>query len=221
MSRGSGEVPVVHARVGRPRTAQDQPYGDRPPREVLLQVAAELFTAQGYGVTTTRNVAERAGLRQATMYYYFSGKDEIFAALLEDTAAASLTRARRLLGERERSAEERLWELSHMEVLALCADPCPGALYLLPEANFERYARFHTLRNHLREAYLELLNDTAAGRELGADEASLRMRRDLLFTLVEGAVLTRRCDPTRSTAELAQATADAALRIAGVAVARV
>ncbi|MCX5410167.1 hypothetical protein OHA37_00085 [Streptomyces sp. NBC_00335] len=65
------------------------------------------------------------------------------------------------------------------------------------------------------------MNDTAAGRELGANEASLRMRRDLLFTLVEGAVLTRRGDPSRSTAELAQATADVALRIAGVAVGRV
>lgn len=83
------------------------------------------------------------------------------------------------------------------------------------------YARFHALRNLLRDAYLELLNDTAAGRELGANEASLRMRRDLLFTLVEGAVLTRRGDPSRSTAELAQATADVALRIAGVAVGRV
>lgn len=186
---------------------------------MLLQVAAELFTAQGYGVTTTRTVAERAGLRQATMYYYFSGKDEIFAALLEDTAAASLARARRLLAEPERSADERLWVLCHLEVLALCADPCPGALYLLPEASLERYARFHGLRDHLREAYLDLLKETAASRELGADEASLKLRSDLLFTLVEGAVLTRRCDPRRSTAELAQATADAALRIAGVAAA--
>ncbi|WP_420834009.1 TetR/AcrR family transcriptional regulator [Streptomyces antarcticus] len=188
---------------------------------MLLEVAAELFTLKGYGVTTTRAVAERAGMRQATMYYYFSGKDELFAALLEATAAASLGRARRLLAEPERPAEERLWELCHMEVLSLCADPSPGALYLLPEASFERYARFHELRKHLREAYLELLKATGAGCTPGADEASLRLRNDLMFTLVEGAVLTRRCDPARSTADLAQATADAALRIAGIDAARV
>ncbi|MGW7029128.1 helix-turn-helix domain-containing protein [Streptomyces xanthophaeus] len=188
---------------------------------MLLEVAAELFTTQGYGVTTTRVVAERAGMRQATMYHYFSGKDEIFAALLERTAAASLNRARRLLSERDRPAETRLWELCHTEVLTLCADPCPGALYLLPEASFERYARFHDLRGLLREAYLGLLKSTAAGRELGAVDASLRLRNDLVFTLVEGAVLARRCDPARPTADLAQATAHAALRIAGVETARV
>ncbi|MGW7064945.1 helix-turn-helix domain-containing protein [Streptomyces sp. NPDC054904] len=221
MSRGTDELPIGHVRVGRPRTAQDQPYGDRPPRDVLLKVAAELFTTQGYGVTTTRAVAEGAGMRQATMYYYFSGKDEIFAALLESTAAVSLARARRLLVERERPAEERLWELCRMEVLALCADPSPGALYLLPEAGFERYARFHGLRESLRDVYLSLLRETAAERELGIKEASLRLRNDLVFTLVEGAVLARRCDPTRPTADLAQETADAALRIVGVHAARV
>ncbi|MFZ3551714.1 helix-turn-helix domain-containing protein [Streptomyces sp. 4.24] len=188
---------------------------------MLLEIAAELFAVQGYGVTTTRSVAERAGMRQATMYHYFSGKDEIFAALLEATAAASLTRARRLLAESDRPAEERLWELCHMEVLVLCADPGPGALYLLPEASYERHARFHLLRTQLREAYLELLKGTAAGRELGADEASLRLRNDLVFSLVEGAILARRCDLARSMADLAQATADAALRIVGVEGARV
>lgn len=65
---------------------------------MLLQVAAELFTVQGYGITTTRTIAERAGMRQATRHHYFSGKDEISAALLEATAAASLARARGLLG---------------------------------------------------------------------------------------------------------------------------
>ncbi|MGW7318186.1 TetR family transcriptional regulator [Streptomyces sp. NPDC054865] len=111
MSRGTDELPIGHVRVGRPRTAQDQPYGDQPPRDVLLKVAAELFTTQGYGVTTTRAVAEGAGMRQATMYHYFSGKDEIFAALLESTGAVSLARARRLLVERERPAKERRADL--------------------------------------------------------------------------------------------------------------
>lgn len=183
---------------------------------MILQVAAELFTAQGYGATTTRAIAERAGLRQATMYHYFASKDEIFAALLESAATASLTRARRLLAQTERPAEERLWELCQMEVLALCADPSPGALYLLPEASFECHTRFHNLREHLREAYLKLLENTAPGHELSSDQASLRLRNDLVFTLTESAVLAHRCAPGRSIAELADATADAALRIAGI-----
>ncbi|MBT2460000.1 TetR/AcrR family transcriptional regulator [Streptomyces sp. ISL-86] len=163
------------ARVGRPRTSQFQPYGDRPPRDVLLHVATELFTRQGYGVTTTRSIAERAGMRQATMYYYFSGKEEILAELLESTVAASLTRARRLLSEAGRPASERLWQLCHMEVLALCADPCPGALYLLPEAGSERFGRFHDIREQLRDVYLELLESIAADSRLGVEGAALSL----------------------------------------------
>ncbi|THA53141.1 TetR/AcrR family transcriptional regulator [Streptomyces sp. A1136] len=216
MSRGSGKATGELARVGRPRTSQFQPYGDRPPRDALLKVATELFTRQGYGVTTTRSIAERAGMRQATMYYYFSGKEEILAELLESTVTASLTRARRLLSEAARPASERLWELCHMEVLALCVDPCPGALYLLPEAGSERFARFHDMREQLRDAYLELLESIASDSGLGVDGAALSLRNDLVFTLVEGAVLARRCDSARSTGDLAQATADAALRIVGL-----
>ncbi|WP_398913136.1 helix-turn-helix domain-containing protein [Streptomyces sp. CEV 2-1] len=33
-----------------------------------------LFTPRGYAATTTRSVAERAGVRQATMYHYAAGR---------------------------------------------------------------------------------------------------------------------------------------------------
>lgn len=62
-------------RVGRPR-AQERPDSGLSAREELLSAAAELFTTRGYAATTTRAVAERAGMRQATMYHYVSGKED-------------------------------------------------------------------------------------------------------------------------------------------------
>ncbi|MFD9358324.1 TetR/AcrR family transcriptional regulator [Streptomyces sp. NPDC060031] len=214
MSGGAGEGA---RRVGRPRADQLRPDSGRPPREELLCAAAELFTVQGYAATTTRAVAERAGMRQATMYHYFGGKEELLAEILESTVAPSLVLARRLLADADRPADERLWELCRSDVLLLCGGPYNlGALYLLPEVGGSRFTRFRRMRLELKDAYRTLLDSTAVGAELSGDRAGLALRNDLVFGLIEGVMLIHRADPARPVAAFAEATADAALRIAGV-----
>ncbi|WP_317447411.1 helix-turn-helix domain-containing protein [Streptomyces collinus] len=206
--------PPTSRRVGRPR-AQERPASGLPPREEVLAAAAELFTAHGYTATSTRAVAERAGLRQASLYHYFDGKEAILAALLEGTVRPSLEIARELVTRTGTAAEARLWALCHSDVLLLCGGPHnPGALYLLPEAQTERFAVFHQVRAELKAAYGELLADTEPGAALTTEE--LALRTDLVFGLTESVILVRRADPGRDPRVLAPATADAALRVAGV-----
>ncbi|MFF5030264.1 TetR/AcrR family transcriptional regulator [Streptomyces collinus] len=206
--------PPTSRRVGRPR-AQERPASGLPPREEVLAAAAELFTAHGYTATSTRAVAERAGLRQASLYHYFDGKEAILAALLEGTVRPSLEIARELVRRTGTAAEARLWALCHSDVLLLCGGPHnPGALYLLPEAQTERFAVFQQVRAELKAAYGELLTDTEPGAALAAEE--LALRTDLVFGLTESVILIRRADPARDPRVLAAATADAALRVAGV-----
>ncbi|MFF8478726.1 TetR/AcrR family transcriptional regulator [Streptomyces sp. NPDC015414] len=206
--------PPTSRRVGRPR-AQERPASGLPPREEVLAAAAELFTAYGYTATSTRAVAERAGLRQASLYHYFDGKEAILAALLEGTVRPSLEIARELVRRTGTAAEARLWALCHSDVLLLCGGlHNPGALYLLPEAQTERFAVFQQVRDELKAAYGKLLTDTEPGAALGAEE--LALRTDLVFGLTESVILIRRADPARDPRALAAATADAALRVAGV-----
>ncbi|MFE2285895.1 helix-turn-helix domain-containing protein [Streptomyces sp. NPDC059443] len=213
MTGGTDEGP---RRVGRPRADRLRPDSGRPPREELLYAAAELFTVKGYAATTTRAVAERAGMRQATMYHYFTGKEELLAELLESTVAPSLVLARRLLLETDRPATRRLWELCRADVMLLCGGPYNlGALYLLPEVGGSRFADFTRMRLELKDAYQELLDGTCVGTELAADRDGLVLRNDLVFGLIEGVMLIHRSDPARPVAAFAEATADAALRIAG------
>ncbi|WP_351223985.1 TetR/AcrR family transcriptional regulator [Streptomyces sp. NPDC002133] len=200
-------------KVGRPR-AQQRPDSGLSPREELLAAAAELFTTRGYAATTTRAVAERAGMRQATMYHYFGGKEDLLSELLESTVTPSLALARRLLADDERGAEERLWELCRSDVELLCRGPHNlGMLYLLPEIQAERFAGFHRVRADLKDAYGQLLAGTGPGRAL--DKRELSLRTDLVFGLIEGVILVHRSDPDRPVASFASATADAALRIVG------
>src|SRR5690606_6446151 len=76
-----GSMPTLsRVRPGRPRHLPDKGVGT--PREQVLEAAALLFTSKGFAATSTREIAEAVGIRQASLYYHFAGKDEILAALL-------------------------------------------------------------------------------------------------------------------------------------------
>ncbi len=49
-----------------------------------LYGAAELIAERGIGDAKIDEIAEAAGIPRATLYYYFTGKDEILAFLLHD-----------------------------------------------------------------------------------------------------------------------------------------
>jgi AcrR family transcriptional regulator len=208
-------VTTTERRVGRPRATKRADSG-LSAREELLAAAADLFATRGYAATTTRAVAERAGMRQASMYHYFGGKEDLLAALLESTVRPSLDLARSLAARDDVPAEARLWALCRADVALLCGGPQNlGALYLLPEVRTESFADFRAVRDELKAAYGDLLAATAAGAELPPSE--LTLRADLVFGLIEGVILIRREAPDRDPATFVSAAADAALRVAGCA----
>jgi AcrR family transcriptional regulator len=50
--------------------------------ERILEVATELFLAEGYGTTTIEAVAARAGISKRTFYHRFDDKAALFAAVV-------------------------------------------------------------------------------------------------------------------------------------------
>jgi AcrR family transcriptional regulator len=48
----------------------------------ILQVAARLFSRQGYTATSIRQIAEESGIGKATVYHHFADKQAIVLALL-------------------------------------------------------------------------------------------------------------------------------------------
>src|SRR4051812_9367093 len=52
-------------------------------RQRLYDAAIELIAEHGYTATTVDQIAERAGVAKGTVYYNFTSKAELFAALLE------------------------------------------------------------------------------------------------------------------------------------------
>jgi AcrR family transcriptional regulator len=64
-------------------------------RDQILDVAAELFLAQGYDETTMEQIAERAEIAPSTLYRYFPSKDLlILGRLTESLQLGAVLRAR-------------------------------------------------------------------------------------------------------------------------------
>jgi len=57
--------------------------GEVTTKERILNVAIDLFAVKGFDAVSLREIADAAGVRKATLYYYFNTKDEILEKILE------------------------------------------------------------------------------------------------------------------------------------------
>lgn len=55
----------------------------RDTKQLILDEALRLFSTQGLKATTVKEIAEGVGIKDASLYNYFSGKQEIFSAVLD------------------------------------------------------------------------------------------------------------------------------------------
>nr|WP_321242641.1 TetR/AcrR family transcriptional regulator [uncultured Tolumonas sp.] len=68
-------------------------------RQAIVDVAKEVFSRQGFENTSMSEIASRVGGSKATLYNYFSSKEEIFAAVMESSATEQIAGAFKLLEE--------------------------------------------------------------------------------------------------------------------------
>ena len=210
-ARGRGENARVTTRPGpgRPRHVEDG--SARSGREDILDAAAALFVEQGVAATSTRAIAERAGIRQASLYYHFAGKDELLEELLDASVRPTLEVAA-TLEALDLEPAEQLRRLVLADVHTLATAPHNiGTLYLLPEVQQPRFAAFQAEREQLQEEYARL-GAHVAGDEVGSTSA--RRRGEMLLQLVE--VVIQQCRTRTPDEADAEAIAEACLRVCGV-----
>jgi AcrR family transcriptional regulator len=66
------------------------------PKE-LLEAALELFVERGFAATRLEDVAQRAGVSKGTLYLYYSGKEELFKAVVRESLVPVLDKAEDLV----------------------------------------------------------------------------------------------------------------------------
>lgn len=75
-------MPRAKTRLGRPPASSAAETRLR-----ILDVACDLFSSMGYGVTTNKDVAVKAEITTGALYYYFDSKLEMYLAVYEHIQA--------------------------------------------------------------------------------------------------------------------------------------
>jgi AcrR family transcriptional regulator len=200
---------------GRPRHVPSASTAS--PRDQVLDAAAELFVTKGFAATSTREIAERVGIRQASLYYHFAGKDEILAELLQRSVRPTVDRIAKIEAlVPSETHETALYLLALVDIRTLAEAPQNvGILYGLPDVtSSEIYSQFRDARQELVDAYSRFGVQVASPPVLADTEA--RLIGEMLTHQVEITTAIRNLGMA-VTREGAHSMAASCLRICGVA----
>ena len=83
-----------HADAGRPEAPHAQASGGRMAaderRLQIVQVAMRLFSERGFRGTTTKEIAQAAGVSEAIIFRHFATKEELYTAIIDYKGCAGL-----------------------------------------------------------------------------------------------------------------------------------
>jgi len=111
-------------------------------RKAILDAAATVFKEKGYHAVNSTDIAKRAGMRRASIYYYYSGKKEIFRDMVGSAEEDNVLMAERIAAGPEHPAQK---------------------ITSLIEGLFSSYARHYPyLFVYVQEDMTRLMNDKSA-----------------------------------------------------------
>jgi AcrR family transcriptional regulator len=94
--RGRGTVPARRAAETEASLTEARPDRRRlkgnVSRERILEAAIELFSERGYAGSGVHEIARRAGIEKAALYWHFGSKEGLLAAVLDRTDAEFVER---------------------------------------------------------------------------------------------------------------------------------
>ena len=112
--------------------------------ELLVSIARERFTEQGYAATSIEEIVQQAGVAKGSLYHHFSGKEALFGtvyeAVLNEAVAAVMAAA---LAERDPWAAVRAGLSAFLDA---CLDPAFRRIVVLESVS--------VLQHDVREAGL-------------------------------------------------------------------
>jgi AcrR family transcriptional regulator len=94
---------------------------DRPSQ--LLEIASRLFAKHGYAGTSLRDIAEKAQITKAALYYHFPNKEALYQQIVVDGMQALIDRVSAALEQVESPTEKvRTFMLTSADVYAASPD---------------------------------------------------------------------------------------------------
>jgi AcrR family transcriptional regulator len=146
-----------YLRPPRPRDA-------KATRSRLIRAALDLFTSQGFRGTTTPEIAQRAGVAEATIYRHFPGKDALLSAACIEAQGFGRALVATEETEPDRDTRAALGRVGRRLVEGAERDPALLRMLLRPP---EEVLLQEPARRAMREFRGSLEQVVAAGKQRG------------------------------------------------------
>lgn len=140
-------------------------------REQIIQTATDVFATEGFEGTALKRVAELVGVKEATLFHYFRGKQELLTAVLAERDRRSLA-----VGDREEVG------LRLMAPIAERNRREPGLTTLYAVASATANDPGHDSHAYFQERYAQVVADLA--RDIARRQKSGEVRADVSATML-------------------------------------
>lgn len=132
-------------------------------REQIIRTATDVFATEGFEGTALKHVAELVGVKEATLFHYFSGKQELLTAVLAERD--------------KRGMESAPGDVSRMNLLPGVADQNrdqPGLTTLYAVASATANSPGHASHDYFRDRYAWLVKELCADIAKHQQEGTVR-----------------------------------------------
>jgi AcrR family transcriptional regulator len=184
--------------------------GGRPStRQLLLHEASKLFARRGYYGTSTHAIAKATGIRQPSLFYHFTSKQELMKSILAYDLDEPARRAKAIV-DAKGSPASRLYCFVHADTAHLAASPYN--LVGLHRDEVLREPEFRAERRKEQQIYASLfalISEGVASGELR--DVDRRMAQELIVGLNDN-TMRLAADPAHPSGDLPRFVADFALR---------
>lgn len=147
-------------RPGQPKFKRRK--ADRP--DEIVAAAIEIFAVKGFAAARLDDIAARAGVSKGAIYLYFSTKEDIFRAVIEQGVAPNLGLVQGVIAANSNSFPDLLRAFAQVISQVAVSSPIGGIIKVVigESRNFPELAR----------AWYEKLIDPALGAMTAAIEAA-------------------------------------------------
>lgn len=161
-------------RPGRPPKTPQAPAM----REAILDAASALFVEHGIGSTSTRSIADKVGIRQASLYHHFANRDALIEAVLERSVAPTLELGHRIIEQLRADPDADILAALTTFITAdaslILSEHNTAILYLSPDIRAPQFHSFRTHRAQVRGMYRDLIDAALASHRHSSHKKTLR-----------------------------------------------
>jgi AcrR family transcriptional regulator len=141
-------------------------------REELLSKAAEVFERHGFAQTRIQDIAAAMALSRSALYHYFSSKEDILTALVEEHTSRRAEDAERVALDTSKSAVERLKTALHDTIIMRLTGGARLRVldHLAIEMPPDLRKKFDRSRRQILNGYVRIITDGVKSGEFRAVE---------------------------------------------------